>query len=175
MADDPCKVYVGGVPTNVTEAEIEDNFKKFGRVTDVVDTKKGFFFVTFNSPDAAKLALMGDVTFDGRRCKVEIARPKKPEYTDRDKFSRPEEFHSKEIIPIVARSLLANKEILIALCVTSITPVRGPEMSAHKGPLNTITLSAPSILLYGTSLRRFWLSLHSSSSFSTTMEPRITP
>lgn len=43
MADDPCKVYVGGVPTNVTEAEIEDNFKKFGRVTDVVDTKRVSF------------------------------------------------------------------------------------------------------------------------------------
>ncbi|EES98538.1 RNA-binding protein (RRM domain) [Giardia duodenalis assemblage B] len=99
MADDPCKVYVGGVPTNVTEAEIEDNFKKFGRVTDVVDTKKGFFFVTFNSPDAAKLALMGDVTFDGRRCKVEIARPKKPEYTDRDKFSRPERVPFKRDYP----------------------------------------------------------------------------
>lgn len=88
MADDPCKVYVGGVPTNVSEAEIEENFKKFGRVSSVVDTKKGFFFVTFSSPDAAKLALTGDVEFDGRKCKVEIARPKK-EFADRDKFSRP--------------------------------------------------------------------------------------
>lgn len=90
MADDPCKVYVGGVPTNISETEIEDSFKKFGRITSVVDTKKGFFFVTFNSPDAAKLALTGDIAFDGRKCKVEIARPKKLEYMERDKFARPE-------------------------------------------------------------------------------------
>ena len=66
------KVYVGNLPTDVRERELEDLFHKYGRIRDV-SVKAGpagtFAFVTFDDHRDALDAVHGrnGVTFDGAR------------------------------------------------------------------------------------------------------------
>jgi len=61
----PTRLYVGGLHTNVTERDVESMFVEFGEV-DFVDlhrepetgNSKGFAFVQFRDPEAAKRALV---------------------------------------------------------------------------------------------------------------------
>lgn len=76
------KVYVGNLPYNATQPDIEGLFNQFGEITEVamiqdrVTNKfKGFAFVTYSDAQAAEksLALNGQ-DFGGRPLKVSIAR-----------------------------------------------------------------------------------------------------
>ena len=78
------KLYVGNLPYNISDDQLNDMFAKFGtpdsaRVITDRDTgqSKGFGFVEFSNPDQAKEALSLDGTeFGGRSLKVNEARPK---------------------------------------------------------------------------------------------------
>jgi cold-inducible RNA-binding protein len=81
---DSMKLYVGNLPYNISDDQLQDMFAKFGtpdsaRVITDRDTgqSKGFGFVEFSNADQAKQALSLDGTeFGGRSLKVNEARPK---------------------------------------------------------------------------------------------------
>jgi len=83
------KIYIGNLPYNVTEQDVEDTFAQFGTIEDVVLIKdratgrpKGFGFITFGSDKEAQEALkMDGQDFHGRPVKVNIAK-------EREKRSR---------------------------------------------------------------------------------------
>ena len=78
------KLYVGNLPYNVSDDQLEAIFTKFGtpdsaRVITDRDTgqSKGFGFVEFSNDEMARQALSLDGTdFGGRSLKVNEARPK---------------------------------------------------------------------------------------------------
>jgi RNA recognition motif-containing protein len=78
------KLYVGNLPYNISDDQLEAMFAKFGTPDSakvVMDREtgqsKGFGFVEFGNADQAKQALSLDGTeFGGRSLKVNEARPK---------------------------------------------------------------------------------------------------
>ena len=79
------KLFVGGLPYSMTDADLEELFKEFGEVasaTVIIDRdtnrSKGFGFVEFSSDDEAKAAInaLNDKEVQGRRIVVNEARPK---------------------------------------------------------------------------------------------------
>lgn len=73
-----CKLFVYGVDQNLANADIKDEFEKFGMVTDVYNTGKGYAFVTFDRKEDADTAAM---TMDGQnlagqQIKVNMAKPR---------------------------------------------------------------------------------------------------
>jgi RNA recognition motif-containing protein len=79
------KLYVGNLAFATTEAELRTHFGQFGNVTDVflaVDKmsgrSRGFGFVTFSTPEEAKVAIekTNGVDLGGRALQVNEARPK---------------------------------------------------------------------------------------------------
>jgi RNA recognition motif-containing protein len=81
---DPMKLYVGNLPYNISDDQLEAMFTKFGqpdsaRVITDRDTgqSKGFGFVEFSNDEQAKQALtMNGTDLGGRSLKVNEARPK---------------------------------------------------------------------------------------------------
>jgi cold-inducible RNA-binding protein len=81
---DQMKLYVGNLPYNISDDQLQAMFAKFGtpdsaRVITDRDTgqSKGFGFVEFSNADQAKQALSLDGTeFGGRSLKVNEARPR---------------------------------------------------------------------------------------------------
>lgn len=80
------QLYVGNVSYQMTEESLKKMFSEFGEVTSakiVVDREtgrsKGFGFVEMADAQAADRAIdsLNDQEIDGRRIKVNIARPKK--------------------------------------------------------------------------------------------------
>ena len=79
------KIYIGNLPYDISEQDVEDAFAKFGEIEDVAlirdrETKrlKGFGFVTFKAEASAQDALkMDNEDFHGRPMKVNLAREKK--------------------------------------------------------------------------------------------------
>lgn len=80
------QLYVGNVSYQMTEESLKKMFSEFGEVTSakiVVDREtgrsKGFGFVEMADAQAADRAIdsLNDQEVDGRRIKVNIARPKK--------------------------------------------------------------------------------------------------
>ena len=71
---DGCKLFVYGVDQNMSNEEIKDEFEKFGMVSDVYNTGKGFAFVTFDRKEDAETATMGmdGQTLAGQQIKVII-------------------------------------------------------------------------------------------------------
>merc|ERR1712088_35784 len=57
---------------------IEDKFGKFGRVTDVFNTGKGYAFITMDDEAGAQDAIedLHGSTIDGQEVKVEMSKPK---------------------------------------------------------------------------------------------------
>ena len=53
------KLFVYGVDQNLSNDEIQGEFEKFGMVTDVYNTGKGFAFVTFDKKEDADSAQQG--------------------------------------------------------------------------------------------------------------------
>ncbi|KAM7276503.1 hypothetical protein ACFE04_018369 [Oxalis oulophora] len=74
-----CMVYVGNLPLDVSEWEIEDLFYKYGRILDIElklpARPPGFCFVMFEDPLDAEDAIRGrdGYSFDGFRIRVELA------------------------------------------------------------------------------------------------------
>uniref|UniRef100_A0A0D6R6R3 RRM domain-containing protein n=1 Tax=Araucaria cunninghamii TaxID=56994 RepID=A0A0D6R6R3_ARACU len=75
-----CTIYVGNLPGDVTESEIEDLFYKYGRIIDI-DLKlpprpPGYCFIEFEDARDAEDAIRGrdGYKFDGHRLRVEMAR-----------------------------------------------------------------------------------------------------
>jgi splicing factor, arginine/serine-rich 1 len=69
-------IYVGNLPLDVTERELEDLFRKYGHVASI-DLKlptrpPGFAFIEFDHPDDASAAVRGrdGYDFDGNRLRV---------------------------------------------------------------------------------------------------------
>jgi cold-inducible RNA-binding protein len=79
------KLYVGNMSFKTSEDELRSAFGQFGNVTDVyvamdkmTGRPRGFAFVTFSSPEEAKIAAekMNGTDLGGRALTVNEARPK---------------------------------------------------------------------------------------------------
>eukprot|EP00252_Welwitschia_mirabilis_P020219 TRINITY_DN490_c0_g1_i21.p2 TRINITY_DN490_c0_g1~~TRINITY_DN490_c0_g1_i21.p2 ORF type:complete len:133 (-),score=18.33 TRINITY_DN490_c0_g1_i21:1219-1617(-) len=75
-----CTIYVGNLPGDIRESEIEDLFYKYGRII-YIDLKlpprpPGYCFIEFEDPRDAEDAVRGrdGYKFDGHRLRVEMAR-----------------------------------------------------------------------------------------------------
>jgi len=72
------KLFVYGIDQNLSNEEIQSEFDKFGMVTDVYNTGKGYAFVTFDKKedaDSAQQGLDGQTVF-GQQLKVNEAKPR---------------------------------------------------------------------------------------------------
>lgn len=78
-------IYVGNLSYSTTEQGLEDTFGEFGEVTSAriitdrdTGRSKGFGFVEMSSNDEANAAItaLNDKELDGRRVKVNEARPR---------------------------------------------------------------------------------------------------
>merc|ERR1711966_505054 len=74
-----CRIYVGNLPSDVRERELDDLFYKYGRIRDV-SVKGGasgpcFAFIEFDDPRDAEDAIKGrdGYDFDRNRLRVEMA------------------------------------------------------------------------------------------------------
>jgi RNA-binding protein Musashi len=78
------KIFVGGLPSNVTESEFRRYFEQFGVITDVVvmydhntQRPRGFGFITYDSEDAVDMALHKNFhELNGKMVEVKRAVPK---------------------------------------------------------------------------------------------------
>ncbi|MEI8055296.1 MAG: RNA-binding protein [bacterium] len=76
------KIYVGNLPFQTTDQELEGEFQQFGKIKEVALIRdrysnefKGFAFITFITPESAQQALAANgKDFQGRAMKVSIAR-----------------------------------------------------------------------------------------------------
>ncbi|XP_071736705.1 uncharacterized protein [Rutidosis leptorrhynchoides] len=84
------KVFVGGIPTSVTEDELKDFFSKYGKVVEheiirdhATNRSRGFGFIVFDSEQVVDTMLLDGNMIDMNGTKVEIkkAEPKKPSNT----------------------------------------------------------------------------------------------
>lgn len=89
----PRKLFVGNLPFNATQEELEAHFSQFGELAEngvklIIDKmtgrSKGFAFVEFTTKEAADdaVAKSNDMEFGGRNMVVNVARPIAPR-TDR--------------------------------------------------------------------------------------------
>lgn len=85
------RLFVGGLPYNVTDVQLKDMFSPFGAIvscTVITDRmtgqSKGFGFVEMEDDKAADeaMAKLNETEIDGRKIAVNEARPR-PERTDR--------------------------------------------------------------------------------------------
>jgi len=74
------RIYVGNLPTDIKESELDDLFYKYGRIKDI-DIKNplrppAFAFVTFEDSRDAEDAVRGrdGYNFDGNRLRCEISK-----------------------------------------------------------------------------------------------------
>lgn len=78
-----CRIYVGNLPCNVHQSDLEDLFYKFGRINFIdVKQRRGspYAFVEFEDPRDAKDAIRGrdGYELDGCRLRVEMTRSPGP-------------------------------------------------------------------------------------------------
>jgi|GEM_PF-361931 len=73
-----CKIFIGNLPYDIREREIDDAFYRYGRVRDIRVNKNGFAFVTYDHPRDADDALrdMDGRTVFGRKIRVELSERK---------------------------------------------------------------------------------------------------
>ena len=77
------KIYVGNLPFQVTDQELDSEFQQYGQIKEVTLIRdrytnecKGFGFITFIDAESAKQALAADgKDFKGRAMKISIAKP----------------------------------------------------------------------------------------------------
>ncbi|KAL9246240.1 hypothetical protein vseg_019802 [Gypsophila vaccaria] len=81
------KIFVGGIPTSVSEDELSDFFSKFGPIREhqimrdhASNRSRGFGFITFDSEEAVdELLSKGNrIEFAGTKVEIKKAEPKKP-------------------------------------------------------------------------------------------------
>ncbi|KAJ4846741.1 hypothetical protein Tsubulata_010224 [Turnera subulata] len=79
------EVFVGGIPSNASEAELKDFFESIGEVTEVriaadkdSSEKKGYGFVTFKTVDMASRAIseLHNAEFKGKKVKCSLSQAK---------------------------------------------------------------------------------------------------
>lgn len=102
-AKDTRKLFVGGLPTDITVPEFRDFFSQFGELEEALvmfdretQRSRGFGFVTYVNPDVSKSLLqMGDqgdgigrLVMRGKICEVKAAAPKVRAPTRRGKGNR---------------------------------------------------------------------------------------
>lgn len=93
------KLFVGGLPGNVTDEEFRGHFEQYGPVLDSVvmfdretQNSRGFGFVTFEDVSVAQAVLGGPgktknmVTINGKECEVKVSVPKR--YMDTKRADR---------------------------------------------------------------------------------------
>ena len=63
---------------NDNKFSLQSEFYKFGPITDVFNTGKGYAFITFQEKESADLAIreMDGATLNGQQIKVSVARPR---------------------------------------------------------------------------------------------------
>jgi len=78
MGEEGCKLFVYGIDQNMDNGDLQAEFEKFGSVTDVYNTGKGYAFVTFSRKDEAQAATqeMDGATINGQQVKVNEAKPR---------------------------------------------------------------------------------------------------
>lgn len=75
------KIYIGNLPFNTTEQELDNSFQQFGKIKEIALIKdrhtnecKGFAFITFDAAESAQKALtLNGTDFHGRPMKVSKA------------------------------------------------------------------------------------------------------
>jgi len=81
------KVFVGGIPTSITEDEFKDYFSKFGKVVEhqimqdrSTGRSRGFGFITFDSEQAVEEIMSKGKMLElgGKQVEIKKAEPKKP-------------------------------------------------------------------------------------------------
>lgn len=87
MQEEKNKLYVGNLPYAIDDAKLQELFATSGEVVEakvIIDKfsgrSKGFGFVTMKDDAAAEKAVqeMNDKDVEGRKIKVNVARPLKP-------------------------------------------------------------------------------------------------
>jgi len=87
MQEEKNKLYVGNLPYSIDDAKLQELFATSGEVVEakvIIDKfsgrSKGFGFVTMKDDAAAEKAVqeMNDKDVEGRKIKVNVARPLKP-------------------------------------------------------------------------------------------------
>ncbi len=82
------KVYVGNLPFSVDDEKLREIFSSYGEIEEATVIKdkysgrsKGFGFVTFKGEESAQSAIseMNDKEVEGRRLKVNEAKPMDPD------------------------------------------------------------------------------------------------
>ncbi|CAJ2643866.1 unnamed protein product [Trifolium pratense] len=89
------KIFVGGLPANMSVEEFKRYFEKFGAITDVVVMQdsvtrrpRGFGFITFDSEDSVENVMMRNFhDLNGRQVEVKRAVPREGRYGYDDGFS----------------------------------------------------------------------------------------
>jgi RNA recognition motif-containing protein len=81
------RIFVGGLPYNIEEGEVRQQFEKFGTVASVniitdkmTGRSKGFGFVDMENDEEAKKAMSGlnGMELDGKKLTVNAAEDRKP-------------------------------------------------------------------------------------------------
>ncbi|XP_058101949.1 heterogeneous nuclear ribonucleoprotein 1 [Magnolia sinica] len=92
------KIFVGGIPTTVTDDEFNNFFSKFGEVKEhqimrdhSTNRSRGFGFITFETEEAVDdlLAKGNKIDFDGAQVEIKKAEPKKANPPPSKHFSNP--------------------------------------------------------------------------------------
>eukprot|EP01018_Ginkgo_biloba_P023349 Gb_29428 [translate_table: standard] len=85
------KIFVGGIPTSITEDEFKDYFSKFGKIVEhqIMQDRgsgrsRGFGFVTFDSEQVVEDILAHGKMYEigGKQVEIKKAEPKKPSPVD---------------------------------------------------------------------------------------------
>ena len=98
------RVFVGGLPYDVREREIEDLFYKYGKIVDIMvkarDRGPAFAFVEFDDYRDAEDACRGrdGIEFGRRRIRVEIARGRQDRGGERRERRRPQRSEFRMLI-----------------------------------------------------------------------------
>jgi len=84
------KLFVYGIDQDCPRDKLEDTFGKYGEVTDVYNTGKGFAFVTMADQEGVDAAIdnLHGTNFDGQDIKVEQSKPKEDRGGNRSFGSR---------------------------------------------------------------------------------------
>jgi len=75
---DGAKLFVYGVSASCPRDLLEDEFDKFGRVSEIFNSGKGYAFITMEDERDAKAAIdeLNGATIDGQEVKVELSKPR---------------------------------------------------------------------------------------------------
>jgi RNA-binding protein Musashi len=78
-----CKIFVGGLSSEVTEKEFGDYFSKFGNVKDAVvmvdrntGSSRGFGFITFEKEETVDKVLNAEHEIKGKYVEIKRAEPR---------------------------------------------------------------------------------------------------